>query len=73
MYEKIDLFTLAIGEMDLVLSQLKTKGSIEHSIFDSYVDKDEKLSKGLSKAKDSVDEIKKFDNDIFGWGKKSES
>jgi hypothetical protein len=55
------------------LSQLKTKGSIEHSIFDSYVDKDEELAKGLSRAKDSVDKMKKFDNDIFGLGKKSES
>lgn len=67
LYDKIDLFTVAIGEMDLVLSQLKTKGSIEHSIFDSYVDQDERLAKGLSNAKDSVSKIKKFDNDIFGW------
>jgi SNF2 family DNA or RNA helicase len=73
LYEKIDLFTLAVGEMDLVLSQLKDKGSIEHSIFDSYLKNDEKIVKDLVKAKNTADEINQFDNDIFGWGKKNGS
>ncbi|NQV91236.1 DEAD/DEAH box helicase [Candidatus Woesearchaeota archaeon] len=68
LYEKIDLFTQAVGEMDLVLSQLKRKGSIERSIFDSFLDSNEDLFDELIEAKNSADDIKKFDHDIFGWG-----
>lgn len=68
LYEKINLFQVAIGEMDLILSQLK-KTSFERAIFsaafeESYFDEE------LEDAKNKSDEINQFDKNIFGWNKK---
>ena len=69
LYEKIDLFRVSIGEMDLILSQLKTKGSIEEAIFKQALEQNPQQSKDLSQeletAKQKADEIKDFDNSIF--------
>ncbi|MBT7902578.1 DEAD/DEAH box helicase family protein [Candidatus Woesearchaeota archaeon] len=73
LYEKISLFTVAVGEMDLILSQLKQKGSIEQSIFNSYFNENEKLSEELSTAKETANNIKKFDQKIFKGEKHSGS
>ena len=65
LYEKINLFTVSIGEMDMILSELTTKGSIEKSIFESYLKNDDIIAQDLSQAKEKVEEIKKFDETIF--------
>ncbi len=71
LYEKINLFSVSIGEMDLILSQLKTKQPIEESIFESVLKNDDAFAQDLVKAKESVDEIKKFDEEMFNNGSRA--
>ncbi|MBI2572844.1 DEAD/DEAH box helicase family protein [Candidatus Woesearchaeota archaeon] len=65
LYEKINLFTLSIGEMDTVLSELKTKGSVEASIFDAVMTEKEDIIEDFTHAAKRVEEIKQFDQEIF--------
>ncbi len=65
LYEKIDLFRVSIGEMDLILSQIKTKGPIEKAIFEAALETDDTISRDLTQAQEKVDEIKKLDDNIF--------
>ncbi len=70
LYEKIDLFNVAIGEMDLILSELKSKGSFESKVFSSFmaedlVDSEKELTEDLVGAKSNVEKINKFDGEIF--------
>ncbi|MBT3407877.1 DEAD/DEAH box helicase family protein [Candidatus Woesearchaeota archaeon] len=66
LYEKIKLFEVSVGEMDLILSQLKSKKNIENEIFESYIDEENKeLNKDLMQAKTSAEDIKKLDGNIF--------
>lgn len=66
LYEKINLFQVAIGEMDLILSQLK-KPNFEREIFASVFD-DDGFDKELVEAKTKAKNINQFDNDLFGGG-----
>ncbi len=65
LYEKINLFTLSIGEMDTVLSELKNKGSVESAIFDAVMTKKEDIIDDFTQATKRVEEIKQFDQEIF--------
>ncbi len=65
LYEKIDLFRVSIGEMDLILSQIKTKGPIEKAVFEAALETDETISSDLTQAQEKVDDIKKLDETIF--------
>jgi len=70
LYEKIDLFHTAVGEMDLIISELKSKKSLEEDIFEAYIkNKDmESITKDVSQAKEKVEQIKKFDREVFDSG-----
>ena len=65
LYEKINLFTVTIGEMDEILSELKSKGSVEQSVFDFVMNKSEEFENDFSDARKKLENVKKFDNDIF--------
>lgn len=65
LYEKIKLFTVTIGEMDMILSELKTSGSIESTIFDSAMKDNDDFVKELEQAKEKLNNIKKFDEEVF--------
>ncbi|MBS3176942.1 DEAD/DEAH box helicase family protein [Candidatus Woesearchaeota archaeon] len=74
LYEKIDLFRTAVGEMDAVLSELKTGKSFEVSVFESVIEsKDaqglqknlDNISKQLETAKKENEKVKEFDEKIF--------
>ena len=66
LYEKIEMFHTAIGEMDLIISQLSSKNSLEQDIFESFMEDDvDELSDDLVKAKEGAENIKEFDSKIF--------
>ncbi|MFQ5474970.1 MAG: helicase-related protein, partial [Candidatus Nanoarchaeia archaeon] len=66
LYEKIDMFHTAIGEMDLIISQLSSKNSLEQDIFESFMEDDvDKLGDALIRAKEGAESIKEFDSKIF--------
>lgn len=73
LYEKINLFHTTIGEMDLILSQIKTDKSFEKSVFDLIMEGEDKLetiAKEIEDAAKQVEDIKKLDHEIFdGVGK----
>lgn len=64
LYEKIDLFHVAIGDMDLILSQLKTR-SFETDAFDSFMQDSSELAADLEEAKENAVKIKNFDEEVF--------
>ena len=65
LYEKINLFQVAIGDMDLILSQIK-KTSFESAVFASFLDDDDDFNEELVGAKEKADSINEFDKNIFG-------
>ncbi|MCB9362916.1 DEAD/DEAH box helicase family protein [Candidatus Woesearchaeota archaeon] len=65
LYEKINLFRISIGEMDMILSQLKTKGTTENAIFDAYINDNEEFAKDLETAAKKAEDIKEFDTIVF--------
>lgn len=65
LYEKIDLFHVTIGEMDLILSQLKKKGSIEQTVFEAAINNDDGFAHNFSNAQKTANKIKKIDEDFF--------
>ena len=75
LYEKIDLFKTAIGEMDLILSELKTSKSFETMLFESFVKaKDQEdvkkevevLAQQMQEAKEKKEQISVLDEKVFG-------
>ena len=73
LYSKLKLFELSIGEMDLVLSQIPEKASIEKSVFSTYIeqfDDEDKKSKAsvfveIEAARNKGNEVKAFDTMLF--------
>ncbi len=74
LYEKIRLFEVAIGEMDLILSDVTEAGGIEKRIMDAIMDsksdedvKDalDKVEREVKKSKEHADEIKQLDASVF--------
>jgi hypothetical protein len=74
LYEKIRLFEVAIGEMDLILSNMTTTESLDAMILEviaSAKDHKEvkrklaKVSKEVEESKHTADEIRRFDEAIF--------
>jgi superfamily II DNA or RNA helicase len=74
LYEKIKLFEVAIGEMDLILSDVTDGQGIEKRIVDIIMntDSDEEVKEGLAKVnkemergKRAADEIKQLDASVF--------
>ena len=65
LYEKINLFSVTIGEMDEILSELKSKGGIEQNIFKFAMSKTDELSVDFNNAKDKLKIVKEFDTEIF--------
>ena len=66
LYEKINLFNVAIGEMDLILSQLKDEGNFEQTVFGAAIGEDDKELDKVEDAKKESERIKDFDNEVFG-------
>ncbi len=64
LYKKINLFEVSIGEMDLILSHLKSKGSVEQNVFDSFFD-DSEIVDDFEQAKTESDKVKELDRRIF--------
>ncbi len=74
LYEKIKLFEVAIGEMDLILSDVTEAGGVEKRIMDAILesrsDEDvknslEKVEREVKKSKSTADEIKQLDASVF--------
>ncbi len=73
LYSKLKLFELSIGEMDLVLSQIPQKASVEKTVFSSYLEHfgtEKKVPKQsmfveLEQARKKVEEVKAFDAMLF--------
>ena len=73
LYSKLKLFELSIGEMDLVLSQIPEKSSVEKTVFSSYIEQFGDVPKKSKKsifveieaARKKVDEVKAFDTMLF--------
>ncbi|MGB1586066.1 MAG: SNF2-related protein [Thermoplasmatota archaeon] len=74
LYEKIKLFEVAIGEMDLILSDINEAGGIEKRIMDAIMEseKDEdikealdKVEKEVVKSKQGAQVIKELDASVF--------
>ncbi len=74
LYEKIRLFEVAIGEMDLILSDIDEQGGIEKRIMDAILssEKDEdvkdameKVEKDVKKSKEQAETIKQLDASVF--------
>ncbi len=65
LYEKINLFQVSIGEMDLILSHLKGKQSIEQSIFENALEQKEDVANELTQAKQEAETAKQLDFDLF--------
>ena len=75
LYEKIDLFKTAVGDMDTILAELKTTKSFETMLFESFITADtdkeakqnvDKVAEQLKDAKNETEKIKSFDEKIFG-------
>ena len=66
LYEKIKLFEVAIGEMDLILSDINESGGIEKRIMDAIMasEKDEDIKDELDKVEKEVEASKKSANVI---------
>ncbi|MGB0652525.1 MAG: SNF2-related protein [Thermoplasmatota archaeon] len=74
LYEKIKLFEVAIGEMDLILSEINESGGLEKRILDAIMtsEKDEdvkdsltKVNREVKRSKVKADEIKELDASVF--------
>ncbi|MEK6985252.1 MAG: SNF2-related protein [Candidatus Thermoplasmatota archaeon] len=74
LYEKIKLFEVAIGEMDLILGELEDEGGLEKRILDIIMatqnDKEvkeslEKVQGEVKKSKANAEEIKMLDASVF--------
>ncbi len=74
LYEKIKLFEVAIGEMDLILGELEDEGGLEKRILDIIMatknDKEvkeslEKVQGEVKKSKEHAEEIKMLDASVF--------
>ncbi|MEK6976705.1 MAG: SNF2-related protein [Candidatus Thermoplasmatota archaeon] len=74
LYEKIKLFEVAIGEMDLILSDIDESGGLEKRILDIILDtkNDEEVrdslanvEKEVKNSKEQAEEIKKLDASVF--------
>jgi len=74
LYEKIKLFEVAIGEMDLILSDIDESGGLEKRILDIILEtkndkevKDslDKVHREVKKSKEQAEEIKQLDASVF--------
>ena len=74
LYEKIKLFEVAIGEMDLILSDIDESGGLEKRILDIILatNTDEEVKDSLAnverevkKSKEQAEEIKQLDASVF--------
>lgn len=74
LYEKIKLFEVAIGEMDLILSDVNEAGGIEKRIMDIILGTDsdeevkadlEKVEQEIERSKETAEEIKELDASVF--------
>ncbi len=74
LYEKIKLFEVAIGEMDLILSDINEQGGLEKRILDAILNapKDEdvkdalaKVERDVKRSKEHALEIKELDASVF--------
>jgi len=74
LYEKIRLFEVAIGEMDLILSDINESGGLEKRILDVILGTkdDEEVKEGLQRverevkrSKEQAEEIKELDASVF--------
>ncbi|HET6399109.1 MAG TPA: helicase-related protein, partial [Candidatus Thermoplasmatota archaeon] len=74
LYEKIKLFEVAIGEMDLILSDIDESGGLEKRILDAILNtKDdaeikgslEKVSSEIAQSKEQAEQIKMLDASVF--------
>ncbi|MGB1696801.1 MAG: helicase-related protein [Thermoplasmatota archaeon] len=74
LYEKIKLFEVAIGEMDLILSDVTDGHGIEKRIVDIILNTDsdeevkeglEKVNKDMERSKRAADDIKQLDASVF--------
>ncbi len=74
LYEKIRLFEVAIGEMDLILSDVNEAGGLEKRIMDAIMDSEEdddvkdalaKVEGEVIKSKEHAAEIKQLDASVF--------
>ncbi|MCA1819743.1 MAG: DEAD/DEAH box helicase, partial [Halobacteriales archaeon] len=74
LYEKIKLFEVAIGEMDLILSDIDESGGLEKRILDIILetknDKEvkeslDKVHREVKKSKENAEEIKQLDASVF--------
>ncbi len=65
LYEKINLFHVSIGEMDLILSHLKGKQSIELSVFENAIENNQELEQDLESAKREAEKTKQLDEELF--------
>lgn len=74
LYDKIRLFEVAIGEMDLILSEVESGDSLEAQIFEILAKSKNRaaqkrklasLKKKLESSVDKAESIKKFDADVF--------
>jgi SNF2 family DNA or RNA helicase len=66
LYEKINLFQVTIGEMDMILTELKSKGGVEKTIFSAAMEDDYSFGDDLSQAKEKTESIKSLDDNVFG-------
>jgi SNF2 family DNA or RNA helicase len=74
LYEKIKLFEVAIGEMDLILSDIDESGGLEKRILDIILEtktdrevKDslDRVHREVKKSKEQAEEIKQLDASVF--------
>lgn len=74
LYEKIKLFEVAIGEMDLILSNRPTTESLDAEILKVIAESKDKtevrkklatVSKEMESSKKTADDIRQFDEEIF--------
>ncbi len=74
LYEKIKLFEVAIGEMDLILSDIDESGGLEKRILDIILgtkndeevrDSLQNVEKEVKQSKEQAEEIKKLDASVF--------
>lgn len=74
LYEKIKLFEVAIGEMDLILSDIDESGGLEKRILDIILgtktdeevrDSLQNVEKEVKQSKEQAEQIKKLDASVF--------
>jgi superfamily II DNA or RNA helicase len=74
LYEKIKLFEVAIGEMDLILSDIDESGGLEKRILDIILEtkndkevKDslDKVNREVKRSKEQAEDIKQLDASVF--------